>query len=165
VNPLPPIADLCDAHPDSVKMLDAEFQLFTDVTRFHGPARLINLHAADGFLAETLATPGDGAVAVVHVGADPAPAVFGDGMARNAEANGWAGLVILGALRDVDLIAPRKIGIAAMGVAPFIRRDGPGGLEADVLYTADTRLVRGDFIAVDADGIVALPAEIAAQLS
>lgn len=160
---LPPIADLCDAHPDAVKILAGTFGFFSEVTRFHGPARLISLHAADGFLADTLKTPGEGAIAVVHVGADPSPAVFGDGMARNAEANGWAGVVIQGALRDVELIEPRKIGIAATDVVPFIRRDGPAGSEADILDIAGVRIAKGDLVAADPDGIIALPREIAAQ--
>lgn len=159
-----PVADICDRHPDRVRILAAEFRLFTAVSHFAGPCRLIALHAADGFLAETLATPGDGAVAVVGVGAHPGPAVFGDGMALAAQRNGWAGVVIDGALRDVALIRPRGIGIAATGVRPMIAREGPAGSEAQHMMVAGVRLRPGDWIVVDEDGAVALDAALAAEL-
>lgn len=159
-----PVADLCDAHPGRVRVLAGPFRFFTGETRFVGPARLVALHAADRSLAAILDTPGHGAVAVASVAVGDRLAVFGDGMARAAEANGWAGVVIDGALRDVALIRDRSVGVAARAVAPMIARDGPAGGEVDLLHAAGCVLRTGDWIAADEDGIVALDAELAAAL-
>lgn len=159
-----PVADLCDAHPGRVRVLAGPFRFFTGETRFVGPARLVALHAADRTLAVILDTPGHGAVAVVSVAVGDRLAVFGDGMARAAEANGWAAVVIDGALRDVALIRDRSVGVAARAVAPMIARDGPAGGEVDLMHVAGCALRAGDWIAADEDGIVALDAELAAAL-
>jgi regulator of ribonuclease activity A len=159
-----PVADLCDAHPGRVRVLSGPFRFFTGETRFVGPARLVALHAADAALAALLAAPGHGAVAMVGVAVGERCAVFGDGMARAAETNGWAGVVIDGALRDVALIRDRTVGVAARAVAPVIARDGPAGGEAGLLHAAGCVLRAGDWIAADEDGIVALDAELAAAL-
>ncbi|MEM9144691.1 MAG: S-adenosylmethionine--2-demethylmenaquinone methyltransferase [Pseudomonadota bacterium] len=160
-----PVADICDRFPDRARVLGAQFRLFTAVTYFAGPCRLIALHASDEFLSSTLSSPGDGAVAVVGVGAHPGPAVFGDGMARAAQNNGWAGVVIDGALRDVALIRPRGIGIAATEVRPMIARDGPAGSEAQHMMIAGVRLRSGDWIVVDEDGAVALDGSLAGEIA
>jgi regulator of ribonuclease activity A len=165
--PLPvtqPVADLCDAHGARVRVLPAAFRFFTGVTRFAGPLRLIALHAADRALAESLKRPCPGAVAVVSVAA-AGVAVFGDGMARDAEANGWAGVVIDGAVRDVALIRPRSIGVAATAVAPRIERDGPAVGEVAAMSAFGVMLHAGDWIVADEDGVIALDAALAASVA
>lgn len=158
-----PVADLCDTHGDRVRVLAAGLRFFTSAVRFAGPARLIALHATDRSLAESLKRPCPGAVAVVSVTARDV-AVFGDGMARDAEANGWAGVVIDGCLRDVALIRPRSIGVVAAGVAPRIARDGPPGGEVSAMRAFGVALHAGDWIVADEDGVIALDAALAASL-
>lgn len=158
-----PVADLCDAHGARVRVLARAWRAFTGVEAFAGPARLVALHAADAALAAILDGPGEGAVAVVAVAAREV-AVFGDGMARAAEANGWAGVVIDGCLRDVALVRPRRVGVLATGVAPRIERDGPAGGAVPALRAGGVMLQAGDWIAADADGVVALDADLAATL-
>lgn len=160
-----PVADLCDAHGPRAKVLHAPFRHFTALTRFAGPARLFQITGPDQFLADSLRQQGRGAVAVVSVATVPGPAVFGEGMARSAEENGWAGVVIVGNLRDVALIRPRMIGVAATGVAPFIHREGPAGLEVETLHVAGAALEAGDMIVADEDGIIALDRDLAALLA
>lgn len=160
-----PVTDLVDAHRDRVRILDADWRLFTGVTRFSGPARLVALHGPDRALRALLGTPGEGAVAVVTVGAGERAAVFGDGMARAAEANGWAGVVVDGAVCDVALIRPRMIGVAARRAFPRFLRDGAEGCEAEAALVCGVSLRRGDWIAADEDGIVALDAALGAALA
>ncbi len=159
-----PVADLCDAHPGRARVLPGPWRAFTGTERVVGPARLMALHGADGALAALLATPGGGAVAVVSVAAGRGVAVFGDGMARAAEANGWAGVVIDGALRDVALIRGRAPFVAARAAAPAILRDGPAGGEVAAMVAAGVLLRAGDWIAADEDGIVALDGDLARSL-
>jgi regulator of ribonuclease activity A len=159
-----PVADICDAHADRVQVLDLDFQHFTDTAHFSGPCRLFALHAADAFLAEQFKQDGAGAVALVSVAVRPHVAVFGDGMARNAEANGWAGVVIEGSLRDIALIEERKIGIIATGIAPRISRNGPVGYAASELMIGGVLVRAGDWIVADGDGLICIGKDLAASL-
>lgn len=157
-------ADVTDQHRDAARILDADWRLFTGVTRFAGPARPVALHGPDGALKALLRTPGDGAVAVVSVGAGPRAAVFGDGMAKAAEANGWAGVVIDGAVCDVALIRPRRVGVAALRAWPRFLRDGPAGAEAESVLVGGQPVRAGDWVIVDEDGVVVVDAATARAL-
>jgi regulator of ribonuclease activity A len=160
-----PVADIVDAHRDRARILDADWRLFTGVTRFAGPARPVALAGPDRALRALLETPGAGAVAVVTVAAGDRAAVFGDGMAKAAEANGWAGVVIDGALCDVALIRPRVLGVAARRAFPRFLREGPEGGEAESVLAGGVAVRRGDWIVADEDGIVAIDADLAAELA
>jgi regulator of ribonuclease activity A len=159
-----PVADVCDAHPGRARVLAGPWRAFTGATQLVGPARLVALHAADRALADLLATAGGGAVAVVSVAAGPSVAVFGDGMARAAEANGWAGVVIDGALRDAATLRDRSIPILARATAPAISRHGPAGGPVDALWAGGVALSAGDWLLADEDGVIAVDAALAAEL-
>ncbi|MBB5515843.1 regulator of ribonuclease activity A [Rubricella aquisinus] len=161
----PPTADICDALGHAVRVIDLPLKSFTDVTVFAGPAKLITLYGPDVALADLLRGDGEGAVAVVQVHNARKPAVFGDGMARAAEANNWAGVLIDGNLRDTALIAPRRVGVLATGINPRIERTGPLA-EADQPTTLGTTpIAPGDWIVADADSTLILTTEQAAQLT
>ncbi|MEM6669196.1 MAG: S-adenosylmethionine--2-demethylmenaquinone methyltransferase [Pseudomonadota bacterium] len=157
-----PVADICDAHRGRVRVLDADWRAFTTVAKFAGPARLVALHAADRVLSDMLKEPGDGAVALATV--TGRNAVFGDGMATNAEANGWAGVVIEGAVCDVALIRPRQVGVRALRSHPMFERAGPEGDEVAEMSVAGVWVRKGDWIIADEDGVIAVDADLAANL-
>lgn len=157
-----PVTDIVDAARGAARILNADWRLYTGVTRFQGPARPVALHGPDRAFRALLRTPGEGAVAVVSVGAEAA--VFGDGMAKAAEANGWAGVVIDGAVCDVALIRPRAIGVAARRAFPMFLREGPEGGAAEAVHVAGVAVRAGDWIVADEDGIIALDAETACSL-
>ena len=155
----PPIADLCDALGDRAKVLPGPFQRFTGVESFHGPIELLQLEGRDQALKDILSTPGHNRVALVKVLGEAPVAVFGDGMAQLAEANGWAGVVILGHVRDAALIAPRKVGVLARGTYPRIARDGAHGLEVPRLTIDGVTFQRGEVLVADADGVIVVLAD------
>lgn len=153
---MPPVADICDALEADARVIDLPFGAFTDTTEFAGPVRLIALYGPDKPLAHLLKTPGEGAVAVVKVNDATHPAVFGDGMAHDAEVMGWAGVIIDGNLRDVSLIAPRTIGILATGTNPRINRKGPDAVLNQPVTLGGVTLTDGDWVIADEDGVIAV---------
>jgi regulator of ribonuclease activity A len=86
-------------------------------------------------------------------------ALFGDVMAGLAARNGWAGVVVNGAIRDRVEIDQMDIGVKALGTVP--RRANIGGRgEIDVpvqfggvTFTPGARLVADE----DEDGVIVLP--------
>lgn len=56
------------------------------------------------------ATPGDARVLVVDGQGSLKHALLGDQIAANAVANGWAGVLIHGGVRDVEMLASLPLG-------------------------------------------------------
>ncbi len=130
-----------------------------------GPAFTVRTFPADNLMihkAATLAKPGD--VVVVNAGGYKDTAVFGDLLAYSMKVHGVAGIVIDGAARDVEGLA--EIGFptfarAVLPMGPF--KDSPGSINLPV-SCGGIAVRPGDIILGDADGVVVIPQEDAAQV-
>ena len=102
----------------------------------------------------TLGTPGNGAVLVVDGGGSLRTALMGDLIAASAVENGWAGVVINGAIRDRVAVAGLPLGVKALGSNP--RKSAKAGAgETDVELEIDGVAIRpGQLIWCDPDGIL-----------
>jgi regulator of ribonuclease activity A len=75
----------------------------------------------------------------------------------NALANGWAGFVIYGAIRDVDELGAMDLGVQALATHPMkTEKKGIGDLDVPVTFAGVT-IHPGDFVACDNNGIVVSP--------
>ena len=83
--------------------------------------------------------------------------MLGDRLAGLALANGWAGVVINGAVRDSAALAGLDLGIKALGTCP--RRSANEGLgELDVAVAfGEVTFEPGALLYADEDGIAVLP--------
>jgi regulator of ribonuclease activity A len=101
-----------------------------------------------------LSEPGQGEVLVVDGGGSLRCALLGDVMAGLASKNGWAGVVIHGAVRDLVAIDEVDIGVKALGSNP--RRSGKTGsgeIDAQVSF-GSVKFVPGHWLYSDEDGIL-----------
>jgi regulator of RNase E activity RraA len=109
-----------------------------------------------------LAQPGD--VIVVDAGGDLTNAIIGELMSGYAATRGVAGIVINGAIRDVDILRKGSFAVYAAGVThrgPY--KDGPG--QINVAVSLDGMVVNpGDIVVGDGDGVLCIPREQAAAL-
>jgi regulator of ribonuclease activity A len=81
-------------------------------------------------------------------------ALVGDLIAGLAQANGWAGLVVNGAVRDVEALAALDIGIKALGSNPRkSAKLGAGQVDAPVIFGGVT-FRPGAQLYSDEDGVV-----------
>jgi len=104
-----------------------------------------------------LEEPGSGRVLVVDGGGSLHAALMGDAIASLAVENGWEGIVIQGAVRDVVALRPLEIGIKAMGSNPRrSAKSGQGEGDTPVRFGGVT-FTPGDYLAADDDGIVVVP--------
>ena len=147
-------ADLVDAHSDVVKSCEAQFRQYGGRVRFHGPVRTIRTSEDNALIKQTLSTPGEGAVLVVDGGASLRCALVGDIIAGLGQKNGWAGLVIWGAVRDTVALGGLDIGIKALGSNPW--RSGKGGAgQLDVAVSfGGVEFRPGHWLYSDEDGIL-----------
>jgi regulator of RNase E activity RraA len=96
-------------------------------------------------------------VIVVDAGGDLTNSLFGELMLSYAVKRGLAGVVLNGAVRDIDVIASGAFPIYAAGVThrgPY--KDGPG--EINVPIAIDGMVIQpGDLVIGDADGLLCIP--------
>ena len=103
---------------------------------------------------ELVATPGDGRVLLVDGGGSTRYALLGDMLGREALANGWAGVVVYGCVRDTSVLETLKFGVMALASIPrrSLKNDeGTAGIPVEI---AGTVCRPGDLLFADDDGVV-----------
>ncbi|KQR99217.1 MULTISPECIES: ribonuclease E activity regulator RraA [Microbacterium] len=147
-------ADLYDERGDDLDSLSVPFQDIGGRTAFDGPVRTIRCHRDNALVKATLATPGDGAVLVVDGGGSLESALVGDLIAASAVANGWAGIIVFGAIRDREAIGGLDLGVKALGSNP--RKSAKEGVgEVDVpIVIGGVVFAPGLHVWADADGVL-----------
>lgn len=78
----------------------------------------LRCHEDNAVLKAIVSEPGEGRVLVVDGGGSLHRALMGDVFAGLAVANGWEGLIINGAVRDIAELRQFDIGIKALGSNP-----------------------------------------------
>jgi regulator of ribonuclease activity A len=118
----------------------------------------VRCHQDNALLKSVLSGPGNGGVLVVDGGGSVHTALMGDLIAQLAVDNGWAGVVVHGAVRDTARLADMPLGIKAVGSNPR-KSTKTGAGERDVPVTfGGTTFRPGDQLWSDDDGVVVLPA-------
>jgi regulator of ribonuclease activity A len=148
-------ADLYDERGDALDSLALQLQDVGGVTAFDGPIRTVRCSRDNALVKAVLATPGGGAVLVIDGGGSLASALIGDLIAASAVENGWAGVIVHGAIRDRDAIRMLPLGVKALGSNPRkSRKDGVGEVDVEVVI-GGVRFAPGRHVWADADGVLA----------
>ncbi|MBN9738178.1 MULTISPECIES: ribonuclease E activity regulator RraA [unclassified Pseudonocardia] len=153
----PATADLADEYGDSLYSSDTQFRQYGGRAAFGGAAVTLLVHDDNLLVKEAVSEPGAGKVLVIDGGGSCHSALLGDNMAAKAAANGWEGIIVHGAVRDVTALRGLDIGIKAVGSNP--RRSGKTGSgRRDVtIALGGATITPGAHIVSDDDGIVVLP--------
>lgn len=146
--------DLCDAHENEILVLEPIFNNYGGKGAFGGEVVTVKCFEDNSLVKEQLALPGNGRVLVVDGGGSLRRALLGDMIAESATKNGWSGVVIYGAIRDVDAIADLDLGVQAVGVIPLkTEKRGIGDLNVPVRF-AGVEINPGDYLYADNNGII-----------
>ncbi|RFU42208.1 RraA family protein [Actinomadura logoneensis] len=147
-------ADLIDDFGDELRSCETQFRNLGARTAFAGRVVTVRCFRDNGLVKKVLGTPGDGRVLVVDGAGSLASALMGDMIAESAVANGWSGVVIHGAVRDVAALRGLDLGVKALGSNPRkSAKDGVGALDVPVEF-GGVRFAPGDWLYGDEDGIV-----------
>ena len=130
-----------------------------------GPALTVKTRPGDNLLVhKALDMAEEGDVIAVDAGGDLTNAIMGEIMVYIAREKKIAGIVINGAIRDVDEIRGSGLPVYAAGAThrgPY--KDGPG--EVNVAIAIDGMVIYpGDLILGDADGLLCVPLDEAAAV-
>lgn len=146
-------SDLCDAHPD-LRVLAPVFRDYGGKREFFGEIVTLKVYEDNALVRSTLETPGHGRVLVVDGSGSLRTALVGGNLGKLAESNGWAGLVVYGAVRDVGELAACKVGIKALGSSPRRSDRAGAGTAGAILTFAGESCHSGDWLYADEDGVV-----------
>jgi regulator of ribonuclease activity A len=150
--------DLCDAHEEdfsgAFRVLPPVFRDFGAAGRFAGRVATVRCMEDNSRIREAVNSPGEGRVLVVDGGGSVRRALVGGNLAAAAAKNGWAGIVVDGAVRDAAELAACGIGIKALALMPM-RSVKRGEGQHDLPVVIQGVAVRpGDWLYADEDGIV-----------
>ena len=145
--------DLSDDAPE-VGAIELQFSNFGAVSHFGGEVVTIKCHEDNSLVKQCVQEPGGGRVIVVDGGGSLRRALLGDLLAEKAAANGWAGLVINGVIRDVDEIGQIHLGVQALGTCP-IKTEKLGMGQRDIaIQIGGVDIAPGDFVYADNNGVI-----------
>lgn len=147
-------ADLYDAFPDQVSRCSLMFNSYGGKTAFNGPVRTVVTMEDTKLAKELFQQPGQGGVIIVDGGGSMNTALLGDIQAGILQQNGWAGIIIHGAVRDSAELAAINIGIKALGTS-FVRprQNGIGAIDVPVAF-GHVLFEPGQYVYCDADGVL-----------
>ncbi|RMH93364.1 RraA family protein [Lysobacter pythonis] len=146
--------DLSDAHGDALRIPLLPWRDYGGRVAFHGTLSTVRAFEDNSRVREAVHEPGAGRVLVVDAGGSLRRSMLGDLLAAKAVENGWAGLVIAGAIRDAAVIATLDLGVKALGTVPRKTERRDQGLRDVPVQIGGATLRPGDWLAADADGIV-----------
>ena len=149
-----PTADLVDDIGPDVRSCDVQFRQFGGRTRFVGLITTVRCFQDNALLKSVLSEPGSGRVLVIDGAGSLHTALVGDVIAELGRSNGWAGLIVNGAVRDAATLATLDIGIKALGTNPRKSAKSGAGERDVVISLGGVDFIPGDLAFSDEDGIV-----------
>jgi regulator of ribonuclease activity A len=153
--------DLCDAHKNdsdgTFRVLPPVFRDFGGRRKFSGAVVTVKCHEDNSLVKAAVDSPGLRRVLVVDGGGSLRRALVGGNLGAAAARNGWAGVVVDGAVRDVAELAACEVGIRALAAMPLPTEKRNQG-QSEVPVVIQGVIVRpGEWLYADEDGIVVMP--------
>ena len=150
--------DFCDAHKadesGAFRVLTPIFQNYGGKESFCGPVATIKCFEDNSQIKIAVESPGEGRVLVVDGGGSLRRALVGGNIAKAAAKNGWAGIVVFGAVRDVAELRAEPLGVRALALMPLpTERRGQGQFNVTIQIDG-VRVTEGDWLYADADGMI-----------
>lgn len=145
---------LCDYYPEDINVVEPIFTNFGGISSFAGQVVTVKCFEDNGLLYEVLQNDGSGKVLVVDGGGSVRRALLDGELVDIAVQNNWEGIIVYGAVRQVDYLADAEIGIQATAAIPVGAEDqGVGETDIKVNFAGVT-FFSGDFIYADNTGII-----------
>ena len=101
-------ADLADEIGPEIRSCDTQFVQFGKNPEFAGPITTIKCFQDNLLVKQTLSEPGNGGVLVVDGDGSVHTALVGYIIAGRGVTNGWAGVIVNGAIRDAAILRQFK---------------------------------------------------------
>ena len=149
------LPDLCDENPDLVRVVSPMFRNFGGKRSFGGAITTIKCHEDNSLVTEAVNEIGSDRVLVVDGGGSLRCGLLGDNLALKAASNGWAGILVYGCVRDVDILATIDLGIQAINTNPLKSIKRGVGIRDEIVHIGGVNFVPGEFVYADSNGVIA----------
>jgi regulator of ribonuclease activity A len=151
--------DICDAHEarlltNDLRVLPPVFHSYGARQHFSGSVVTLKAYEDNSLIKSTLDTAGAGRVLVIDGGGSVARAVVGGNIATAAARNGWAGVLVWGAVRDAAELAAAETGVLALGLCPARSTKRQQGVLDVPVQIAGVTVNPGDCLYADEDGVL-----------
>ncbi|MDR2871429.1 MAG: ribonuclease E activity regulator RraA [Xanthomonadaceae bacterium] len=146
--------DLCDQFEERVRVLLLPLRDYGGRVGFSGTVSTIRAWEDNSKVRDAVNEPGQGRVLVIDGGGSLRRSMLGDQLAEKAVANGWAGVVVFGAIRDSEAIGKLALGVKALATCPR-KTDKLGQGQRDVPLEIGGLTIRpGEWLCADEDGVI-----------
>jgi regulator of ribonuclease activity A len=152
--------DLSDTYGEQARIIRPSLRHFGGKRRFSGAIVTVKCFEDNSRVRELVATPGDERVLLVDGGGSMRYALLGDMLGREALANGWAGIVIYGCVRDTSVLETLKLGVMALGSIPRRSLKNDEGAVGVPIEIGGTLCRPGDLLFADDDGVVLIDPDL-----
>ena len=146
--------DLCDRYGDRLQVAEPLFRDFGGRHAFAGEIETVQVLEDNALVRRILEGEGRGRVLVVDGQGSRRCALIGGRLAALAAANGWAGLVVNGCVRDIAEIADAAVGVKALAPCPRPPAKRGTGARGVTVAFAGISFTPGHRIWGDLDGLV-----------
>lgn len=148
---------LCDMYADMIDVAEPMFVSYGGLNRFYGSVSTIKCFEHNGLIRQAVEEDGSGKVLLIDGGGSIRRALVDAEIAEQAAQNNWEGIIVYGAVRDVDELEEIEIGIQAMASIPVGAADDDSG-EIDVAVNfASITFLPEDYVYADSTGIILSP--------
>ena len=149
--------DLCDEFEALVQVAAPLFRHFGKRRAFCGRIVTLVCPEDNSRVREWVAKPGEGQVLIVDGLGSVRRSLLGDQLAAKAVANRWEGIIINGAVRDVEVLETLDLGILALASIP-LKTDKKGlGEEGRSVGFAGVSFTPGHQVYADGNGVIVAP--------
>ncbi|MDP9499774.1 ribonuclease E activity regulator RraA [Bisgaard Taxon 45] len=147
-------SELCDIYLDQVDVVEPIFSSFGGVSRFYGKVTTVKCFENNGLIAEILEENGEGRVLLVDGGGAVRRALVDAELAQLAVDNGWEGIIVYGAVRQIQQLEEMDIGIHALAPIPVgADKQSIGDIDVPVNFGGVTFFPE-DYVYADLTGII-----------
>ena len=147
-------SELCDLYAEQVDVVEPIFSSFGGVSNFYGKVTTVKCFESNGLIAEVLEENGEGRVIVIDGGGAVRRGLIDAELAQLAVDNGWEGIVVYGAVRQIQQLENLDIGIHALAPIPVSADESSAG-ESDVpVNFGGVTFFPEDYIYADLTGII-----------
>ena len=147
-------SELCDLYAEQVDVVEPIFSSFGGVSNFYGKVTTVKCFEINGLIAEVLEENGEGRVLVVDGGGAVRRGLIDAELAQLAVDNGWEGIIVYGAVRQIQQLENLDIGIHALAPIPVSADESTAG-ESDVpVNFGGVTFFPEDYIYADLTGII-----------
>lgn len=152
-------ADLCDKY-DVARIIPGPFINYGGSHACIGAVEVISTRDDNSLVSVALKEPGNDRILFVDNSGSTACAMVGGDLARSAHKNGWQGIIVFGAIRDVVELQDVPMPIFALATCPRKSNKRGIGIRGKPTDIAGTTIRPDDIAAADPDGVIVIGRDV-----